>query len=168
MPGRELCLLDGSLLEFKVNAQGLGPSEPPGFGIEWLLDENTCSVPLLSGDTGSAFSHFCLLPFASTCCLPSLMEVLVIAPACGPPPDPGGLVCHQLASRCLPRSFLRVRCLEPGPCVRMHIRAVHRPCLLHARRCACPCRACGGMSLWEEGAWALKFPSLKIEVWEPL
>lgn len=36
----------------------------------------------------------------------SLMEVLVFAPACGPPPDSGGLVCHQLASRCLPRSFL--------------------------------------------------------------
>lgn len=32
MPGIELRLLDGSLLTFKVNAQGLGPSEPPGFG----------------------------------------------------------------------------------------------------------------------------------------
>lgn len=51
-------------------------------------------------------SHFCLLPFASPCCLSSLMEVLVFAPARGPPPDPGGLVCHQLASRCLPRIFL--------------------------------------------------------------
>lgn len=38
----------------------------------------------------------------STCFLTSVLEILLSAPVCGSPPDSGGLVCHQLASRCLP------------------------------------------------------------------
>lgn len=65
-----------------------------------------------------------LLPLPSalhpTCCLASLLEVLLSAPVCGSPPDSGGLVCHQLASRCLPLEISCIWCLEPGPCICLH------------------------------------------------
>lgn len=55
--------------------------------------------------TLGAASHSAFCP-PSTRCPSSPVEVLVLAPARGPPPDAGGPVLLQLAPRCPPRSRL--------------------------------------------------------------
>lgn len=132
--GRTLCLVGGSALRWEVNPEDLGPSETPG---AWHRLRNNCSYvgarawcPLGLETLQVLSSHLCLLPFASTRCTSSLVEVLVSAPAHGPPPDSGGLVCHQLASRCLPWSF--------RPHWVFGARSLH----LHVPRCSGTASAC--------------------------
>lgn len=143
----------------KVNNQELGPFKTPG---AWHRLRNnysemeTCTRCTLCLQTLEVLCpHFCLLPFTSTCCLSSLMEVLVFAPACGSPPDSGGLVCYQLASRCLPWGFLAWSVWSRFLASACSFLLGDCPCLLHVRNSdlACTVYVC-----WHVGLGSISQP----------
>lgn len=133
MPGIELCLLDGSLLKFKVNTQDPGPSEPPGFGTD-----SERIAPRGAHVLGAPFawrhrkcflltSAFCPSPPHAAC--PVSWRYWSLPRPVGRRRTLGDLYAISWRQGVYLGVSFPVGCLGPGPRVRMHI------CALPA--CAC-------------------------------
>lgn len=169
MSGIELCLLGASSLSFRVNTQDRGPLATPGLGVD-----SEISVLKWEGALGALFAwrHWesCLLTSAFCPSPPHAARPVswrywsLPRPVCRRR-TLGDLYAISWRQGCLRRCFLPRSGLGAGS-LRLHAPpALGGLCLLHVRKGSCLCRVCVGMQVWEEGAWGLKFPGLRKDVW---